>query len=82
MKVLIDKDAFGELILDLISTQEYKQYTDIMLTTDKKAFESDEANKKAIEEEKALLSELCETQKEFKLIADEISVYNIYKEEL
>ena len=40
MKVLIDKDAFGELILDLISTQEYKQYTDIMLTTDKKAFES------------------------------------------
>lgn len=54
----------------------------IKLKKDKKAFESDEANKKAIEEEKALLSELCETQKEFKLIADEISVYNIDKEEL
>lgn len=40
MKVLIEKDAFGELILNLISTQEYKQYTDMMVTTDKKAFES------------------------------------------
>ena len=40
MKILIDKDAFGKLILDLISTQEYKQYTDIMFTTDKEAFES------------------------------------------
>lgn len=40
MKVLIEKDAFGELILNLISTQEYKQYTDIMFTTDKEAFES------------------------------------------
>lgn len=40
MKVLIEKDAFGELILNLISTQEYKQYTDIMFTTDRKAFES------------------------------------------
>ena len=40
MKVLIEKDAFGELILNLISTQKYKQYTDIMLTTDREAFES------------------------------------------
>ena len=61
---------------------EMKDSALIKLKKDKKAFESDEANKKAIEEEKALLSELCETQKEFKLIADEISVYNIDKEEL
>lgn len=40
MKVLIEKDAFGELILNLISTQEYKQYTDMMSTTDREAFES------------------------------------------
>lgn len=40
MKVLINRDDFGKLVLDLIATQEYKQYTDMMSTTDREAFES------------------------------------------